>query len=384
MKISSYEVEQKAASVFTRVEHSEINVQTFNVGPQQISSQGVQISTQNNFLLLSLSDQELSLDETKTEDLFHLSDTDKAKIQLLESFIAAITGKKFKFQQVVKTDPVEQKPSNFQKVIKLDPKWWERYKQGKNIGKGQNPETVPNNGFSFNATPLGVVPSQPNESGFGARITTLHNVSESEQMRFNSQGIVKTSDGKEIAFNLNLEMSRSYTESTSTLIEIGAKMQDPLVINFDGKGVAFGEDSLQLDITLDGTAEKFRNLAAGSGFLALDKNNNGKIDDGTELFGPQTGSGFGELSKYDSDGNGWIDEGDEIFSSLKIWTVSPSGVQTLIGLKQADVGAIYLGKVTSEYQMKNGSDLLAKIRESSVYLKENGGAGTIHEIDLKI
>ncbi len=375
MKISSFEVEQKASSVYTKVERSEVNIQTFNTQVQQMP----QTIPQNNFVVLSLSNQPLSLDETKTEDLFHLSDADKAKIKLLEDFISSITGKKFRFQQVVKTEDsgdgvdISQKSKD---IVKLDPKWWQNRRHGKNQtgireGKELNPQQ--SNGQV-----------QIADSGFGARITTLHTVSESEQMRFSSQGTVKTSDGKEISFNFNLEMSRSYTESTSTLLEIGAKMQDPLVINLDGKGVAFGEDSIQLDITLDGTAEKFKNLASGSGFLAIDKNNNGKIDDGTELFGPQTGSGFGELSSYDTDGNGWIDEGDNLFSSLKIWTVSPSGEQTLIGLKEADVGAIYLGKVSSEYQMKNGSDLLAKIRESSVYLKENGGAGTIHEIDLKI
>ncbi|MDH8678176.1 hypothetical protein QE109_08455 [Fusibacter bizertensis] len=382
MKISSYDVQQKATSAFSRVERSEVSVQTFNVGTQQGSEQGLQTGNQNSFLLLSLSDQQLSLNETRTEDLFHLSDADKAKIQLLETFISAITGQKFKFQQVVKSDDKAKDNSDFKNPIKLDPKWWQRYKNGKVHGSGQRA-----NQPHVDHAPLDVVPSQSSgqgEGGFGARITTLHTVSESEQMRFSSQGVVKTSDGKEIAFNLNLEMSRSYTESTSTLLEIGAKMQDPLVINFDGKGIAFGEDSLKLDITMDGTPDQFKNLASGSGFLALDKNGNGTIDDGSELFGPQTGSGFGELSNYDTDGNGWIDEGDEMFSSLKIWTVSPAGEQTLIGLKEADVGAIYLGKVASKYQMKNGSDLLASIRESSVYLKENGGAGSIHEIDLKI
>ena len=53
-------------------------------------------------------------------------------------------------------------------------------------------------------------------------------------------------------------------------------------------------------------------LGKGSGFLALDKDGNGKIDDGNELFGTKSSDGFGDLREYDSDGSGWIDENDEI------------------------------------------------------------------------
>jgi hypothetical protein len=125
-------------------------------------------------------------------------------------------------------------------------------------------------------------------------------------------------------------------------------------------------------------------LNSGSGFLTLDKNGNGKVDDGSELFGPKTGSGFAELAAYDSDGNGWIDESDAIFESLKIWTVSPTGDQTLIGLKEAGVGAIYLTSVASPYQIKSGGALQGMIQSTGTYLRENGLAGAIHEIDIKI
>ena len=54
-------------------------------------------------------------------------------------------------------------------------------------------------------------------------------------------------------------------------------------------------------------------LGSGSGFLALDKNGNGKIDDGSELFGTKSGDGFADLAEYDSDGNGWIDEKGRVY-----------------------------------------------------------------------
>lgn len=58
----------------------------------------------------------------------------------------------------------------------------------------------------------------------------------------------------------------------------------------------------------DGKQEEISKLNAGCGYLALDKNGDGVINDGNELFGVKTGDGFYELSKYDSDLNGWIDE----------------------------------------------------------------------------
>ena len=349
MKISSFDVEQRAMSSFSRMTKSEASIHVFKVEtpiapPNQLGG-GEQLPIE-----LSLSEEGLNAKETELDTMFHLSEEDKAKIRLLETLLSALTGKRFKFQQVVKMDEESR-------------------------GKGKSD---PSTNHSVKNTP------QNTRSQIGIRISAKHEIAESEQMSFRSEGLVRTSDGREIQFAVNLNMERSYYESSDVLIEIGAKLQDPLVINFDGKGVAFGEDSLELDITLDGTAERFRNLAEGSGFLVLDKNGNGEVDDGSELFGPQSGNGFSELSAYDEDGNGWIDESDTAFNDLKIWTVSPEGQKTMIGLKEADVGAIYLGSVASDYHIKDGDDLIAKIRETSVYLKETGGAGTLHMLDLKI
>ena len=123
----------------------------------------------------------------------------------------------------------------------------------------------------------------------------------------------------------------------------------------------------------------------GSGFLALDRNNNGFVDDGSELFGPQSGNGFDELAAYDEDRNGWIDENDEIFDKLRIWTLDEEGNKTLLALGQVGVGAIYLGNIRSEYGLKTmGNDSLGQIRSTGVFLKENGEVGTIQHVDLAI
>ncbi|HSN66933.1 MAG TPA: hypothetical protein VLS94_09845, partial [Fusibacter sp.] len=76
MKISNFEVEQKAFSTFNKTERSELTVQTFTVN-QPIAAQ------QNNFIALSLSEESLSLNETRTDELFHLSEEDQIKIRMI-------------------------------------------------------------------------------------------------------------------------------------------------------------------------------------------------------------------------------------------------------------------------------------------------------------
>ena len=119
--------------------------------------------------------------------------------------------------------------------------------------------------------------------------------------------------------------------------------------------------------------------------MALDKNNNGTIDDGSELFGPSTNDGFSELRTYDADGNGWIDENDTVFDQLSIWERNPDGTSKLMGLGEVGIGAIYLKDVTTLFDLSDDQlELQGKMKTSSIFLKEDGRAGSVHEIDLVV
>ncbi len=76
---------------------------------------------------------------------------------------------------------------------------------------------------------------------------------------------------------------------------------------------------LKFDLDGNGKIEEIYFPAKGSGFLAIDLNEDGIINNGFELFGPATANGFEELAKYDEDSNRWIDESNSIFLKLKIW-----------------------------------------------------------------
>ncbi len=93
---------------------------------------------------------------------------------------------------------------------------------------------------------------------------------------------------------------------------MGAVLKDPLVINFSGTSTELTERKFYFDIDADGTFDQIHFVKPGSGFLALDNNYDGTINDGSEMFGTQPGDGFGDLAVCDDDGNGFIDNGDSV------------------------------------------------------------------------
>lgn len=205
-----------------------------------------------------------------------------------------------------------------------------------------------------------------------------------EHTAFSSTGTVVTGDGRTIDFNISLEMSRSF-ESAYKISGKEEVFTDPLVINLDTSAAALSDVSFYFDLDCDGTAEKISGLDSASGFLALDKNGDGKINDGSELFGAKSGDGFGELAQYDQDGNGWIDENDEIFSKLSVWVRSGSGEGRLLSLSEADVGAIFLGSRGTQFTLTDAQgNEGAAVRRTGLYLKESTGlAGTVQHVDFK-
>ncbi len=232
--------------------------------------------------------------------------------------------------------------------------------------------------------PTGETPQQG--AGWGLAYDAHTSFREEETTTVSAAGRIQTGDGRTIDFTLDLAMARAYVESTDISIRAGdALLTDPLVVNFDGTAAQLTDAAFAFDLDNDGTAEEVAQLAAGSGFLALDRNQDGVINNGSELFGPASGHGFAELADYDSDQNGWLDANDPIFSSLRLWSKDAEGNDTLASLADRNIGALYLKPVESEFRLTDAANVtLGRIRQSSLFVREDGTAGTVQEVDLAV
>lgn len=207
---------------------------------------------------------------------------------------------------------------------------------------------------------------------------------EKEETSFSTVGTVRTADGREISFNVNVGMSREFQQYYRENLNVASFVFcDPLVINLDTDIAELSDQTFYFDIDADGELDEISGMGAGSGYLALDKNNDGVINDGSELFGTASGNGFADLAEYDEDGNGWIDENDPIWDKLRIWCKDSNGEDVLYKLSDKGVGAICLQNVSTDFALKNQEGRTqGAVRSSGVFLYENGCAGTIQHVDV--
>ena len=213
-----------------------------------------------------------------------------------------------------------------------------------------------------------------------SRVSFYEKYEENESLDFSTCGQIKTDKGC-IDINLNFSMSRSFV--VENRVDIYTPF-DPLVINLDGEIPDLSSDTFSFDLDNDGECDQISKLKSRNGFLAFDKNNDGIINQGSELFGTQSGDGFEELSMYDEDNNRWIDENDSIFNKLQIWLKNEDdNEKELVGLGEAGIGAIFLNSSQSQFTYKTEmNQTLGEMKSCGIFLNENGSCGNISQIDL--
>lgn len=232
--------------------------------------------------------------------------------------------------------------------------------------------------------------SRPNyDLGSGISITQGF----SQSLELSIQGTIVGKDGVSKKLDLNISVSQSFVQNLQinsqnktnggTNSGNSNKVIDPLVIDYAGNGTELSDTKMSFDLDSDGKKDQISTLKEGSGFLALDKNNDGKINDGNELFGTKSGDGFKDLSVYDSNQDGKIDKNDPIYDKLRIWTPNQKGEGELVGLGEKGIGVIYLDAKESQEMMRGEEgDLLGIKQQTSNFMREDGSLGAIHHIDF--
>lgn len=265
-------------------------------------------------------------------------------------------------------------------------KWGTTEDYLKELGYGDTTEGQTSDASDTNSQ---AVSGQGILASFGGTVRVLNYTQETfhyeqESTSFSTVGTVRTADGREINFNVEVGMSREFTQTFREELETASfTMCDPLVLNLDTDVAELSDQKFFFDIDADGTKDEVSMLDAASGYLALDKNNDGVVNDGNELFGTKSGDGFADLQAYDEDGNGWIDENDDIWSKLQIWCKDENGNDQLYRLADKGVGAICLQKASTDFTLQGAQGQTnGAIRSTGIFLYENGNVGTVQHVDV--
>ncbi|MEX1056578.1 MAG: hypothetical protein WED11_02505 [Natronospirillum sp.] len=226
--------------------------------------------------------------------------------------------------------------------------------------------------------------SEPPVDATFIEINNVESVETQTSVQMNTQGSVTTADGRTISFLMQLDFDRLTTREQVNTFVGDVDLIDPLAINLNGESVQLRDEVFEFDLNADGELNILSKTASGSGYLVYDRNGNGKIDDGSELFGPSTGYGYQELAELDDDGNGWIDEGDAAFEKLGFWEFDDQGDSVFQSLSSVGLGAISLTSAATEYDLLNSQgELLAQVKNSGAALMEDGAVAVVQELNLR-
>ncbi|MCA9667610.1 MAG: hypothetical protein KC503_18550 [Myxococcales bacterium] len=163
----------------------------------------------------------------------------------------------------------------------------------------------------------------------------------------------------------------------------GGGAGDPLVVDVDGNGVSLASGSVRFDLAASGDLVSMPRLGGGDALLALDRDGNGRIDDGSELFGNATrcgsarcADGIDALAQLDANNDGRIDARDPQFAKLRLFTVGSSSLRTL---QSAGIRAITLSR-----QAESLTGTRATALRSIAFERADGQRGTIYDVWFRV
>lgn len=192
-----------------------------------------------------------------------------------------------------------------------------------------------------------------------------------------TQGSSNAVRTQSFSMEIQLEFKFEYQE-TVAVSQKGVQESDPIVLDLDGDGIELTHYSqgARFDIRGNGQQVQTAFVTGGDAFLAMDRNDNGKIDGGQELFGDQLGAvnGFEELRKLDSNGDGRINKLDKDFDKLLLFKDNGNGITEageLVSLSEGGVAEIDLGYRHVNHVAQGGN----RLAQLASYLRADGTRG---------
>jgi len=168
---------------------------------------------------------------------------------------------------------------------------------------------------------------------------------------------------------------------------------DPLVLDLDGDGIEtrHAAAGASFDHDRSGFAEQSGWVGADDGLLVWDRNGDGRINDGSELFGDQTQlqdgtrapNGFAALGEWDANADGRIDATDPVWGNLRVWRdTDGDGVSRsdeLVGLGDAGITALNTGFMATNVTDPQGNAQLSL----GSFTKADGSTGQMGDYLLQ-
>jgi len=171
---------------------------------------------------------------------------------------------------------------------------------------------------------------------------------------------------------------------------------DPLILDLDNDGLETIGINTSNPILFDHNGNGVRTatgwVKSDDAFLVLDRNGNGSIDNGRELFGDSTplsaggvaADGFAALAQEDTNGDGKVDSLDARFASLRLWRdLNQDGFSQageLFTLSSQGIIALNLAKTANSQILANGN----QIADLGGYVRSDGSTGTLGEVTAQL
>lgn len=177
-----------------------------------------------------------------------------------------------------------------------------------------------------------------------------------------------------IQLEFNFEFSAEVTVEQAQVVQ----QSDPIILDLDNDGFELSnyQQGARFDILGNGQQAQVAFVTGGDAFLAIDRNGDGLINSGQELFGDQLGAanGYEELRKLDSNSDGAIDNLDQDFAQLRLFRDNGNGITEegeLITLAEAGVAELSLNYLNTDQAASGGN----RLTQLAAYRRTDGAYG---------